>query len=492
MISIKHKKLQDALAIGGIAGVKILQILAKFIVTKAIAISIGPAGITFLSIFQNSNDIAKLFFTFGVSESGVPYYARKSAKKAICEFGRQYLYFLIIYLICGTALALLLSWGNDKFDARPLGSEIEILVVSAIFWSMAELNMMFLRARMNISYLNYAQIISAALIAIVAVATVGDMPTEKLGWIVLMNGLFLFSATFYFVMLYSYKLASGKLRSSILRGFTSARRILLLQRKIWIEMIRPGGAIFIILVSGLVTELTLRTLVHSSASAYISGAYNAGLIIVSGYFGIFLSAMLVEYFPKIAKADSENIVALLNDNLDLGISLAAPLLMLLIMFSDTVILILFSAEFLLAAEFARVAFLGALVLVVSNPIDLYLVCQKEFRFLIPFAVFYRIAQLVISFFFFNYYGLIGLGIASVLVSCIHLGGVYFYARQKHNLKINKAVSFRFYKAFIFIMLGIVISYAFGATVSLAAQMLIFGILIFDLINFFRNKVGYRL
>ena len=112
--------------------------------------------------------------------------------------------------------------------------------------------------------------------------------------------------------------------------------------------------------------------------------------------------------------------------------------------------------------------------------------------MIPFAVFYRIAQLVISFFFFNYYGLIGLGIASVLVSCIHLGGVYFYARQKHNLKINKAVSFRFYKAFIFIMLGIVISYAFGATVSLAAQMLIFGILIFDLINFFRNKVGYRL
>lgn len=492
MISIKHKKLQDALAIGGIAGVKIFQILAKFIVTKAVAISIGPAGITFLSIFQNANDIAKLFFTFGVSESGVPYYARKTAKKAICDFGRQYLYFLIIYLICGAAIALLLSWGNDKFDAQPLGPEITTLVVSAIFWSMAELNMMFLRARMNIAYLNYAQIISAALIAMVAVATVGDMSTEKLGWIVLMNGLFLFSTTLCFVMLYSYKAASGYLRSSILRGFTSKKRILLLQRKIWIGMIRPGGAIFTILVSGLVTELILRTWVNNSASAYISGAYNAGLIVVSGYFGIFLSAMLVEYFPKLAKAESQNIGALLNDNLDLGISLAAPLLMLLIMFSDAVILILFSEEFLLAAEFARVAFLGALVLVVSNPIDLYLVCKKEFRFLIPFAIFYRVSQLILSFFFFNNYGLLGLGIASVLVSCIHFGGVYFYARQKYSLKINKSVFFRFYKSFTFIMLGVAISYSFGAIVSLAVQSLIFGILIFDLINFFRNKAGHRL
>lgn len=106
--------------------------------------------------------------------------------------------------------------------------------------------------------------------------------------------------------------------------------------------------------------------------------------------------MMTDYYPRISGVynDNKRLIAELNRQAKVGLILISPLIILFMFTMSIFIELLYSEEFLLAADYA---IFGTLIIVVSNPIDMILVAKQNTKYFLIATLFYRIIGLTIFF-----------------------------------------------------------------------------------------------
>lgn len=170
------------------------------------------------------------------------------------------------------------------------------------------------------------------------------------------------------------------------------------------------------------------------------GLYQAANSLTNQYAGLVFMAMLLDFFPRLSAAASDNgrIRDIVNRQMEVVGLIATPLICLLILTSPLVIQILLTDSFLPIMPLMRWLGLGVLVRAVMTPMG-YIAFAKDNKKLLFWleAVFCNFLTLGLNCLSYYCFGLIGLGYALVADCLLCLGIYYAVNRRLYGYRVNR-------------------------------------------------------
>lgn len=209
----------------------------------------------------------------------------------------------------------------------------------------------------------------------------------------------------------------------------------------WRTLARLGTAFMVAGLAGTVGQLLVRTLVQRELGAEALGQFQAAWMLSMTYIGFVLGAMGTDYYPRLTAviADPAAVNRLVNQQTEVALLLATPVLLATLALAPWVVRLLYSAEFGEAAEVLRWQVLGDFLKVASWPLGFILLAAGAGRT-------FMLAEWLGmgSFVLFTWVGLPWLGVAATGLAflglyAVYLPMVYLLARRRTGFVWDRAV-----------------------------------------------------
>jgi O-antigen/teichoic acid export membrane protein len=209
-------------------------------------------------------------------------------------------------------------------------------------------------------------------------------------------------------------------------------------------MARQGAPIMLAGLSMFITQLAVRAIVQRGAGSESLGQFEAAWMISMTYLGFVLGAMATDYFPRLSLVIADPVAAsrLVNEQTEVALILVGPALILLMAFAPLVVRVLYTAEFLEAANTLRWQILGDLLKTISWPLGFVLLASESGRTYlfveaIAAIVFVGVVALLVE-----PLGVEGAGIGFLAMYLVYAPVVYAVARQRIGFRWSTHVIVR--------------------------------------------------
>ena len=127
---------------------------------------------------------------------------------------------------------------------------------------------------------------------------------------------------------------------------------------------------FFITLTDIVTQTTnyiFITYLNNVADTATVGYYQAGYTLIAKYTGLILSALCVEYFPRLSKVAHSNMKLniFVSQELNIALMVLTPVIIAFILFRRLIITILYTESFFVIETFISVGIIGMIFRAVS-------------------------------------------------------------------------------------------------------------------------------
>ena len=377
-----------------------IKILNGLVVTKIIAIYIGPAGLAILASFQNFTSIVMTFSTAGLNSGIVKYTAEYSSKIDKRRLWSTSIRISFIFTaICSFFIFIFNKQLSIYFFKTLEYKDIFILFSITLFmFSLNTVLLSILNGQKEITKLTITNIFSSFV------------------------GLFLTGILTYYYNLYG-ALVSNVLGQTIVLCIT----IYFLVNMNWFkikmfigkidknELKKLGNFTLMALVSAVtipVSQIIIRNYIVENLSSHDAGYWEA-IWRISSTFTMFITTILtVYYLPKLAslKTDME-----LKNELFYGFKIIIPLtlfcIFLIYILKDFIILVLFTKDFLPVKELFFYQLLGDVFKIFSFLIGYLLIAKALTKKYILIQIIFTINFVFLSVLCVSYMGLVGVTIS---------------------------------------------------------------------------------
>ncbi|QJX01469.1 oligosaccharide flippase family protein [Alcanivorax sp. IO_7] len=198
------------------------------------------------------------------------------------------------------------------------------------------------------------------------------------------------------------------------------------------------------MLAGLATGLGMlaaRSIIQRELGSVEQGYFQAAWTISMTYLGFVLGAMGTDYYPRLTSAihDHEQVNRLVNEQIEVVLLLAGPVIVGLLGLAPWAIALLYSSEFVPATDILRWQLLGDVLKITAWPLGFVILSAgagKTFMLTesIAMSVFVLCIWLLIP-----ELGVISTGISFLTMYCVYLPLVYVLARWRTGLLINAEV-----------------------------------------------------
>ncbi|MBF6597921.1 MAG: oligosaccharide flippase family protein [Fermentimonas sp.] len=420
--------------------VQVFNILVKVGTNKAVALFLGAEGMGIIGLFNSAIGMLKTGAGLGVSQSAVRDISEANACKDDKKLSRIISLtnkVIIITSLLGILITLVLSPFLSKWSFGNNHYTIAFVWISIVVGLniLSEGQLSILKGMRQLRALAKASMIGSLVGLITAVPFYYFFGK---GGIVPSLIITAFSALFfsnYFVRRIKYD------------------RIKLTWREVYSEsslMVKMGSALMFSSFLASFSALVISSYIRRETGLADVGFYNAGTAIMTGYFGVIITALSTDYYPRIAAVNKDNVKlqSELNKQSLVSLILTGPIIVLFLFLLPFFVTILYSSEFLPIVDFVKIGIFGTLITIVSNQVDMILVAKFNIKVFTIISVIYRVIQVLLSIVLYKYFGLIGMGFTLMLLGVIHL--------LIMTITVNKLYKIRFNKLFIKIALVVLL------------------------------------
>ena len=170
------------------------------------------------------------------------------------------------------------------------------------------------------------------------------------------------------------------------------------------------------------------------------GYYQAGYTLINKYTGLILTALGMEYYPRLAKvAESRmRLRAFVSQEINVAIAVMAPVVALFILLREVVVWLLYTPEFNVILSFISWGMIGTVLRTMSWCLAFTILAKGDGKTYLWTEVASAVINLLLNIVFYQWWGLTGLGIAflvSYLLYTIIIAVVYF---KGYRLSISRA------------------------------------------------------
>jgi PST family polysaccharide transporter len=363
-----HEQILRSSAI--IGGSSAFNILISLLRIKIVAVLLGPAGIGLISLLQNLMTTGSQISALGLGNAGTRQIAEAAGSndQEKIDTARRALLWgtLLLSGIGGVALWLLRHvLAEQVLNDASLAPTVGWLGVGVAFSVASGSQSALLTGMRRIGDIARSQITSAFLSTLLGVGVITWLG-EK--------GLVLYLISVPFV-----SFAVGHVFVARIPGVKTPRSSLSALGGQWKVMVRLGFAFMMAGLAGTLGQLVVRTLVQRDLGAESLGYFQAAWAISMTYLGFISGAMATDYYPRLTAVISnhERAIRLVNEQTEVALLLAGPVLLVLLGLVPWVIHLLYSAEFAPATSILRWQLLGDVLKVISWPMGFLIIAMGK-------------------------------------------------------------------------------------------------------------------
>lgn len=432
--SSSHKQILRSSSI--IGGASVINILISLLRVKVLAVLLGPAGVGLMGILLNLMTTASTISSLGMGNVGTRQIAEAAGRndQAGIDAARRALFWgtLILASVGGivfwTMRHVLAEWVlDDTTQADTIGW----LAIGVALTVAANAQSALLTGMRRIGDIARSQIVSAVAFTVLGIAAIAWLGEKGLLLYILVVPLTGFVVSHVFVA-----------RLPAIQTPRTPLHTLISQ---WQTLLRLGAAFMLAGLAGTLGQLAVRTIVQRELGADALGHFHAAFAISMTYLGFVLGAMGTDYYPRLTAAMHNHDTAnrLVNEQTEVALLLAGPVLLAMLALAPWIINLLYSAEFAPAISILRWQILGDVFKIASFPLGFIILASGEgktflFTESLAMSTFAGITLLAIPF-----VGIQATGISFFTMYFLLLPVLYFLAYRRTGFRWSAKVKWNF-------------------------------------------------
>lgn len=345
---MKSSYREIALSSGIIGFVQVFKIIFSLIQNKVLAVVVGPYGFGIWGLYNTYVEMISSFSTLGLDSSGVRQISKNSdnevvTAKCIWLFKRVMLYVSILASIISILCSKYISqslFGSEDF-------QFGVIIVSFVILlnGVWKGNIAILNGLRHIRELAISQVLGSCVGAIVAIISVLCLGIDGIPMFLVATGIAMAVVTWSYVK----KLCIPSIKPS----YEEAR----------IELVHLFHIGFAFTVSNVIFTLMTyfsRVFLSKEFDMEAVGIYQASWTISNLYIGTILTAMGVDFMPRLMKVIKDKIIVnqIVSEQLELGILISGIGVLGILVFSPIILNLVYSNEFTVGTQIIRWQVLG--------------------------------------------------------------------------------------------------------------------------------------
>jgi O-antigen/teichoic acid export membrane protein len=359
--------IRSMLVIGSAQAVNIVISIVRM---KVLAVLVGPAGLGLFGLYTSLQSTVGTFAGLGLETSGVRDIAANKDDLAVQSRVRTVLF--TAGLVQG-AIAMVLVWlfraplAQWLFGDASRATETGLVGVAILLSLVLASQTAILRGLRRIGDLGRVTVLSAlggTIGGLIAVWLEGE---AGLIWFLLVQPLVAVLITAFI---------SRKLPRAVTPRLTSTDAF-----AAWKSMASLGVVFMIGGLAGAATLLFARSLIARDLGIEAAGLFSASWGVAMTYVGFLLGAMAADFYPRLTEVinDRATSVRLMNDQAQLGLAIGGPVLLALVGIAPWFLAILYSSEFVPAAEMLQWQTVGNVLKLASWPMGFAYIAAARSR-----------------------------------------------------------------------------------------------------------------
>jgi len=405
-----------------IGGSSLINVLVGLLRIKVVAILLGPSGVGLLGILNNTMSVGAAISGLGVNSAATRQVAEANSAgnmQALAEVRR-------VLLIASIGLAFIggfLFWflRNDisktVLDNEEYNWAVGWLAFGLIFTVISAGFKSLLTGMRMVPELAKVTILSALISTVVGGGGVYFFGDYGIVILVIAAPLSVLVMSFYYMSLIDHARVE----------FLSFKGL----RYQWGKLFKLGLAFMVAGLAGTLGDLVVKSLVQKSLGMEGLGYFQASWIISMTYVGFVLAAMGTDYYPQLSSCirDKNKAESLVNDQSEIAILLAGPIILMMLSLAPWIIQLLYSKEFFLAAPLLKLLIFGDVLRVISWPLGFVVIASGKGKLFVFSEVFVTVVFVLAVWFFVDRGGLEAIGFAFILKYIVYVPVVYFMAKK---------------------------------------------------------------
>lgn len=408
-----------------IGSAQVIKILISVFRMKVLAVLLGPTGVGLLSIYNNLHEMVATAAGLGMESSGVREVARAKANKQDISHVRWVL--IAAHLVQGaTAMAILWLFRGTisewLFGNRDYTIEVGLIGIAILFALFGAAQTAILQGLRQIGDLGRVTILSTLLGTVVGLSAV---------WLFGEGGLI------WFVVAQPFAIMVIAIRYMNRVPMPAANRPRLAEVwQVWKPMAKLGAAFMLGALATTATLLLVRSLITQKLGLAAAGHYAAAWGITMTYIGFLLRAMAADYYPRLTEIINYRCSAinLINDQIQLGLAIGGPILLLMIGLAPWAITLLYSDDFYPATELLQWQTVGNVLKLASWPLVFSFVAASKSKTFVLIGLSFNIIFLAFVWLFIPSLGLKATAIAFLIGYATHFGLTTILAYASLNFR----------------------------------------------------------
>ena len=413
-------------------GASIINILIGLVRTKVAAVLLGPSGVGLIGLFQQLMATAATVSGLGFNSVGTRQIAEANATDelyAVALARRALMWGTLGLAVFGAGVFWLL---RDILSTQVIGdanssNTVGWLALGVALTVAAGSQGALLNGLRRIGDIARISVFSSLLSTAFGLSALWFLGDEGILIFVLSTPISSFLIGRWFVS----RLPKSQLSSVQLRQLADQ----------WENLAKLGFAFMVAGLAGPLGELAVRMIVREELGTEALGNFQAAWMISAMYIGFVLGAMSSDYYPRLTAQIRDHAATnqLVNEQSEVALLLAGPILVTMLGLAPWVVELLFSSQFTHAADVLRWQVLGDVLKLASWPLGIVILASGDGRSVmsiefLAMAVFIGLAWASIPFL-----GVEAAGVAFIGKYLLFLPMVYFLARHKTGFKWHRRV-----------------------------------------------------
>lgn len=411
-------------------GVKVIQIFLNLLRGKVIAILLGPSGVGLNSLFMSPITMISNVTSLGLNFSAVRDIAKANESGNISKLSfiiKIFKKWILATALIGLFSVIVFSKIISSYTFKNTDYTLSFILLSFVvfFGALTAGNASILQGTRNLkSYAMHslagsfvALVVSAPLYYFYGIKAI--VPALVLSAII----------TFLYSVYYVSKVKTVQTDVSLIETYKGGK-----------EMLKLGVTMMLATSIGSAVHFFINTFISSYGSIADLGFYQAGMNITSQSVGLVFSAMAIDYYPRLAAISDNNnkVRTMANQQGEITMLIAAPVLASVIIFTPLVISILLSKDFLVIIDFIRILCLGMVFKAASYSIGAISFAKGDKKvFFFLEGIYMNASILLFSVIGYRINGLMGLALGYLLMHFIYFIIINVVTYVKYDFYISR-------------------------------------------------------
>lgn len=409
-------------------GVQVINIIISIVRSKLVAILLGPSGMGIVGLLTSTSGLVSTLTSFSLSRSAVKNIASVNIENDPNQTSKTVTVLRKLVLITG-----FLGVFGMFFFAKPLSemtfgnqdftTAFKWISLTLLFNQISQSQLALLRGMSKLKSMAKCTLLGSLVGLFISIPIYYIHGHDGIVPAIIISAVAALVISFF----YSNKL-------NIQNTHLSKSEFLSISK----EMLGIGTVLTLSSAAVLGSSYIINVFIRAEGNLNDVGYYTAGFTIVNTYFGLIFVSLTTDYYPKLAAIakDNNKAIKLMNEQSEMTLLIIAPVLVMFLIFSDLIITILYTKEFLTIGNMILWAALGIYLKAASWALGVIFISKGDAKYTLFTELFSNIILTILSLLAYQHYGLEGLGISFFISFILMYFLTYGIVKWKYNFQYS--------------------------------------------------------